>query len=113
MKQLFGTLKAARWLELVVMAGLICILLVVAMGSGGESAASDEELRMQRILSKIEGAGKVSVMIAGSGEDGSCTGVVVVASGAEDVEVMLRMQRAVQALTDLDLDRIEIVKSKE
>ena len=34
----------------------------------------------------------------------------MVASGAEDVGVMLRLQRAVQALTDLDLDRIEIVK---
>lgn len=113
MKQLFGTLKAARWLELTVAAALICVLLVLAMGSGKDGAANDEEARMQRILSRIEGAGRVSVMIAGSGEDGSCTGVVVVATGAEDVGVMLRLQRAVRALTDLDLDRIEIIKSKE
>ena len=112
MKQLFGTLKAARWLELIVAAGLICTLLVIAMGHGADSTASDEELRMQRILSKIEGAGKVYVMIA-NGADGECSGVLVVAPGAENVEVMLRMQRAVQALTNLDLDQIEIVKSKE
>ena len=109
MKQLFATLKAARWLELTIAAGLICILLVLALGSGSGDAASKEEVRMQRILSRIEGAGRVSVRISEDGS-GGCAGVVVVASGAEDVGVMLRLQRAVQALTDLDLDRIEIVK---
>lgn len=109
MKQLFATLKAARWLELTIAAGLICILLVLALGSGSGDAANEEEVRMQRILSRIEGAGRVSVMISEDGS-GGCAGVVVVASGAEDVGVMLRLQRAVQALTDLDLDRIEIVK---
>ena len=109
MKQLFATLKAARWLELTIAAGLICILLVLALSSGSGDAASKEEVRMQRILSRIEGAGRVSVMISEDGS-GGCAGVVVVASGAEDVGVMLRLQRAVQALTDLDLDRIEIVK---
>ena len=64
---------------------------------------------MQRILSKIDGAGRVHVMIARD-DGGDCTGVVVVASGAEDVEVMLRLQRAVQALTDLELSQIEIVR---
>lgn len=111
MKQLFGTLKAARWLELTIAAALVCILLVLSMGSGGNDAASDEEARMQRILSRIEGAGRVSVMIAGEGED--CTGAVVVASGKRDVEVMLRLQSVVHALTNLDLDRIEIIMSKE
>ncbi|MDO5322761.1 MAG: hypothetical protein Q4G06_01980 [Clostridia bacterium] len=109
MKQLFETIKAARWLELTIAVGLICILIVLALGSGGGSAASEEEARMQRILSKIGGAGQVSVMIARD-ERGDCTGVVVVASGAEDVEVMLRLQRAVQALTDLELSQIEIVR---
>ena len=109
MKQLFETIRAARWLELTIVVGLICILLVLALGSGGESAASEEEARMQRILSKIDGAGRVSVMIARD-DGGSCTGVVVVASGAEDVAVMLRLQRAVQALTDLELSQIEIVR---
>ena len=109
MKQVFETIKAARWLELAIAAGLVCVLIVLALGSGGESAASDEEARMERILSKIDGAGRVNVMLARDGA-GACTGAVVVASGAEDVEVMLRLQRAVQALTKLELSQIEIVR---
>ena len=109
MKQLFETIRAARWLEPTLLLALVCILVVLALGSGGESAASEEEARMQRILSKIDGAGRVHVMIARD-DGGECTGVVVVASGAEDVEVMLRLQRAVQALTNLELSQIEIVR---
>ena len=109
MKQLFETIKAARWLELAIAAGLVCVLIVLALGSGGGSASSDKEARMERILSKIEGAGRVSVMLARN-DAGECTGAVVVASGAEDVEVMLRLQRAVHALTNLELSQIEIVR---
>ena len=109
MKQVFETIKAARWLELAIAAGLVCVLLVLALGSGSENAVSDEEARMERILSKIEGAGRVNVMLARD-DEGACTGAVVVASGAENVEVMLRMQRAVQALTNLELSQIEIVR---
>lgn len=109
MRQVFETIKAARWLELAIAAGLVCVLLVLALGSGSESAASDEEARMQRLLSKIDGAGRVSVMLARN-DAGECTGAVVVASGAENVEVMLRLQRAVQALTNLELSQIEIVR---
>lgn len=109
MKHIFETIKAARWLELAIAAGLVCVLIVLALGGSNESAVSDEEARMQRILSKIEGAGRVSVMLARD-DAGACTGAVVVASGAEDIEVMLRLQRAVQALTNLELGQIEIVR---
>ena len=109
MKQVLETIKAARWLELAIAAGLVCVLIMLALGSSGGSAASDEEARMERILSRVEGAGRVSVMLARD-EGGACTGAVVVASGAGDVEVMLRLQRAVQALTNLELSKIEIVR---
>ena len=108
MKRLIESIRAARWLELTIAAGLICILLVLALSNAGGSVASDDETRMQRILSEIDGAGKVNVMIA-EDEGGACTGVVVVASGAGDIEVLLRLQRAVQALTRLELSRIEII----
>lgn len=109
MRHFFETIKAARWVELAIAVGLVCVLIVLALGSGNGSAASDEEARMQRILSKIDGAGRVSVMLARN-DAGECTGAVVVASGAEDIEVMLRLQRAVQALTNLELSQIEIVR---
>ena len=76
MKRLIESIRAARWLELTIAAGLICILLVLALSNAGGSVASDDEARMQRILSEIDGAGKVNVMIA-EDEGGACTGVVV------------------------------------
>ena len=109
MRKLFETIRAARWLELCIAVGLICILLVLALGNAGGRIESDNEARMQRILSEIDGAGSVRVMIA-EDESGACTGVVVVASGAGDIEVMLRLQRTVQALTGMELSRIEIVR---
>lgn len=112
MKQLIDALKSARKIEILIVAALLCALLVLWMGAeGGGTGASDAEARMERILSEIEGAGNVSVMIAHAA-DGTAEGAVVAASGADDVGVMLEIQRAVRTLTGLDLERIEIVKSK-
>ena len=66
----------------------------------------------QRLLSGIDGAGKVSVMIA-QGSDGEIGGVVVVSSGADDIRVKLELQRVVRTLTGLELEKIEIVKSRD
>ena len=109
MKQLCELLKGARRIEFWVAAAAVCALLALAMGSGDSGAESDEA-RMQRILSRIEGAGQVTVML--SGADGAVEGAVVAASGAGDARVVLELQRAVRALTGLDLEKIEIVKSK-
>ena len=82
----------------------------VARLGGGGSGADDTEARMERILSRIEGAGRVTVML--SGGEGAIEGAVVAASGAGDARVVLELQRAVRALTGLELEKIEIVKSK-
>ena len=112
MKQLFEALKSARKIEILVILAVICAFLVLWMGGGGTANRSDgEEARMERLLSSIEGAGKVSVMIS-QGRDGETEGVVVAAPGADDLRVMLELQRAVRTLTGLELERIEIVKSK-
>ena len=109
MKQLGEVLKGARRSEFWIAAAAICALLALSLGSG-DSAAGGAEARMERILSQIEGAGKVTVML--SDEEGAARGAVVAASGAGDARVVLELQRAVRALTGLELDRIEIVKSK-
>lgn len=111
MKQLLEALKAARKLELCIALAAAAILLALGMGSGfSEGGANTQEKRMARILSSIEGAGRVQVMLSGDGEAGY-SGAVVAASGAEDIAVCLQIQRAVQTLTGLELDEIEIVKS--
>lgn len=111
MKQLMDALKGARRIEVLIIAAMVCTLLVLTLNDrGAQPSGNEDEKRMQQILSRIDGAGQVSVMIA-SDADGVHRGVVVTSSGAEDVRVMLELQRAVRTLTGLDLDQIEVVKS--
>lgn len=112
MKPLLDALRGARKIEIFLLIAVLCALLVLCLGSPQADVqdASGEELRLQRILGQIEGAGKVSVML--TDDDGGAQGCVVAAQGAGDISVLLELQRAVRALTGLELDRIEIVQSK-
>ena len=110
MKGLKEMLKAARRLEWLLILALLAALLVLGMGGNAGGGANEEERRMERILSSIDGAGRVSVMLSRDPE-GNCSGAVVSAGGADDLRVMLMLQSAVQALTNLELGQIEIVKS--
>ena len=75
MKQLCELLKGARRIEFWIAAAAVCALLALSLGSG-DSGAGDAEARMQRILSRIEGAGRVTVML--SGEEGAIEGAVAI-----------------------------------
>ena len=57
--------------------------------SANSSVMTEEETRLASILSEIEGAGQVSAMITKSGEE--VVGVIVIASGAKDITVRLRL----------------------
>jgi len=114
LKRLVEALRSAHKIELLVIVLFLCILLLLFSGNQGSNPdwqAEGDELRMQRLLSRIQGAGKVSVMLAEDEQEG-IIGAVVVSPGADDVRVMLELQRAVQALTKLEIEQIEIVKSE-
>ena len=57
--------------------------------SANSSVMTEEETRLASILSEIEGAGQVSAMITKSVEE--VVGVIVIASGAKDITVRLRL----------------------
>lgn len=111
MNRLLEALKSAHRIELLIIIAVLCVLLVLGSANCGRNTpvSSEAEMRMEHILSQIDGAGQVSVMLA-EGEDGFL-GCVVAAEG-KDMKTVLELQRAVQALTALDLSRIEIVQSK-
>lgn len=112
LKQLIEAFKAARKTEIILIAAALCALfLCLTDGSSLKEAATEEEKRIQHILSQIEGAGKVHVMLS-EDESGLKQGAVVAAAGAERIEVMLELQQVMHTLTGLELDRIEVVKSK-
>lgn len=89
------------------------MLLLLGFGNSlqGDNTATMEERRMQRILSQIEGAGSVKVMLS-TDETGALLGAVIASAGADEIAVQLRLQQAVHTLTELELDRIEVVRSK-
>lgn len=111
MKRLLETLKSARWLEAALLAALICILIVCFLDMPQNSQASDTEKRMEHILSKIEGAGKVHVMIHETDE--GISGIVAACSGADNIRIVLTMRNAISTLTGVDNSRIEIIHSGE
>ena len=112
MKRLSEVLRGARRIEFWIAAAAICALIVLTLGERGatDQGPSATEARMERVLSRIKGAGQVTVMLSEDG--GVLSGAVVVASGASDVRVVLELQRALRTLTGLELGKIEIVESK-
>ena len=94
---------------MLIFVAFICTLIVIAVSARPVEDASVES-RMRDILSSIDGAGRVRVMLS-EDASGAYTGAVISAEGAENVRVRLEIQRAVQTLTGLSLNRIEVVRS--
>ena len=95
-------LKKDGW----ILAALIfCVALCMILGVQGEST-STEESRVSRVLSAIDGAGHVEVAI--HYEDSLPCSAVVVAQGAGDVAVQLRLMSAVTTLLGIDQNRVAI-----
>ena len=111
-KRLLDRLRGARRIELFAALALAALLALMLIdfdhkGDAGETRTALES-RMERVLQRIEGAGRVSAMIT-QDENGAVTGVLIVADGMTDMLTYLRLQRAVSALLDVEADRIEII----
>ncbi len=78
-----------------------------------EAPASDElEDRLAGILSSIEGAGAVQVMIVRD-EAGDITGAIVTARGAADISVRERLRSAVRTVLGIGMDQVEIFQMEK
>ena len=105
-------LRGARRLELYALAVALALLgLIVLRGKpAGQTAVQRTalEVRLERVLSRIDGAGAVSAMV-NEDVDGTVTGAVIVAEDLSDIQVYLQLQRAVRAVLDIDISRITII----
>ena len=111
MKRLMDRLRGARRIELfaaLALAALLALMLIDLGGSDGGEPRTELESRVERILGRVEGAGRVSAMVTQDG-DGAVTGVLIVAEGLADVQTYLRVQRAVSALLNVEAAKIEII----
>ena len=110
-KRLLDRLRGARRIELfaaLALAALLALMLIDLGGSDGGEPRTELESRVERILGRVEGAGRVSAMVTQDG-DGAVTGVLIVAEGLADVQTYLRVQRAVSALLNVEVAKIEII----
>lgn len=74
--------------------------------SSGASVMSDEEIRLASVLKTIDGAGDVSLMITRSGE--TVVGVIVIADGAKDISVRLRLLDATATALGIDKSIVNV-----
>lgn len=112
-KQLLRRLRKDAWMLPALAAAVIACLM---LGAAEDSASrTDEEARLARVLSAMEGAGQVDVAVFydASGDTAVPCGAVVVAEGAEDVAVRLQLSRAVETLLDIDPSQVNVFKRKE
>lgn len=99
--------RSAIWM----MVALAAVLAMVLLGGGSHPAS--EEKRIGEVLSRIAGAGKVEVALfygknASGQENAAPVGAVVVAQGAENIEVRLNLIRAVQTLLNLPQTAVDV-----
>ncbi len=102
MNRLSAYLKKDGW---ILAALLFCVALCLMLGLQGETD-STEESRISRVLSAISGAGKVDVAVYYD-ETLPCSAVIV-AEGAGDVAVQLRLLSAVTTLLGIPQERVAI-----
>lgn len=109
MKKMLDMLKGARRIGLFLALAVAAILLLQVVGSFSPGDGTGLEQRLAGILGQIDGVGRVRVMVT-ENADGKAEGVLVVAEGADDIRVCLRLQYAVQTLLGTEAARIEIVQ---
>lgn len=88
----------------------LCLLLVLTRQEEG-NVKTDMEIRMERVMKKVEGAGSTYVMI--NEEGGQVKGVLIVCEGADDIAVRLRVQDAARALLDIPNEKIHVMPMED
>lgn len=126
---LWKRLKSIKHIEVIIAVLFALIVLLVYFSStanpepnkqnisSNSTYTSQVEAKLENLLSKIDGAGKIDVMVMCESEGvqpedqiPSIKSAVVVASGASDVFVRLEIIKAVEALLKIDAKNIEVLK---
>ena len=116
--KIISKLRGIKNIQIVVALIIIAVALIIYSNvisktkttSKSESLAAsvmtDEELRLSNVLSSIDGAGDVSVMISKVGD--SIVGVIVIAEGAKDISVRLRLLDATSTALGVDKSVVNV-----
>lgn len=111
----FARLKE-RWRKdgwlLLALAVSILLCLMLGLAESSSPGQTEEEARLARVLSAMEGAGDVEVAVFYQEASPLPSGAVIVAAGADDVGVRLQLNRAVCTLLGLEPSQVEVFRSK-
>lgn len=99
-------LRRDGWL-LAIMALAAVLCLSLSSLEGASSAQSQDEIRLSRVLGAISGAGEVEVAVYVDDDALPC-GAVIVADGARDPAVQIRLCSAVTTLLGIEADRVAV-----
>lgn len=97
------------WLILA-LCGCVALCLLMGLWEPASTAQTQQEARLARVLSAMEGAGNVEVAVFYQEEAGIPCGAVIVAQGADDVAVRLSITRAVCTLLGLESTQVDVFK---
>ena len=116
-------LKKIKNIEFILCLFIIAIALLLYSGLTKQSktdtpvssvtsaSQSSDEVRLAEILSAIDGAGEVNVMITHT--DGKISGVLVVASGAKDLSIRLKLLEATKVALNVNADIVSVYASNK
>ena len=119
----FRRLKSIKNIRVIAVIFIIAVALLiystVAAGVGETAAREDndvsamdeEEARLAAVLGGIEDAGKVQTMISRDSDD-NIVGVLVIAEGADDITVMLKLLSATTTALGVDRQIVDVYTMK-
>lgn len=109
-------IKGIKNIQIVVAILIIAVALIIysnvlSKNKQTESASvsgvmTEEETRLASVLSQIDGAGSVATMITKS--DSNVVGVIVIATGANDITVRLRLVDATATALGVDKSIVSV-----
>ena len=108
----YKKILAVKNLRIIVLSIIIAMGLIIYSGVATNTKTEevnymdDEENRLASVLESIDGVGSVQVMITRN--DGQISGVLVIAEGAENISVMLKLLDATSTAMGVDKSIVEV-----
>ena len=111
-KGVFEKIKGIKNIKIIVLIFIIAIALIIYSNvattkQSAQTFQNDEETRLSSILSSVEGAGEVETMITKS--SGQVVGVLVIADGANNPLVRLRLLQAASSALGVDSEIVSVM----
>ncbi len=110
--EIYKKILAVKNLRIIVLSIIIAMGLIIYSGVATNTKMEevnymdDEENRLASVLESIDGVGAVQVMITRN--DGQISGVLVIAEGAENISVMLKLLDATSTAMGVDKSIVEV-----